>query len=208
MYNRFNSLTDEELVQQWDNDDAKNALYERMLPTLHKLTAQFSEHGGILGYDSDDLLQEASLAFVRAATTYNPDKQAKFQTYLWICVRSHMLNLAKHAQSASERSVASSVSLYEPLNNDNPDIRLIDTLSTEYDFEENVMREQFTDMVLSIANNMLSPYELNVFNMFYIKNLSISDIANKLNCSKKSIANTLYRIRMKFKDKQSQHNLI
>ena len=203
MADDFKSLTDEELVRMWDNEDAKNALYCRMLPTLYKLIAPFNAYG-IQGYDYDDLLQEASLAFTRAVTTYNPGKNAKFRTYLWICVRSHLLNLAKHAKTDSERSINGAVSLYEPLNSENPDIKVIDTLSTESDFEENAVREQLTETILNRAEKILSMFEYTVFKKFYIENSKVSEIAKALGCSVKSVENTLYRIRTKFREAEKK----
>ena len=135
---------------------------------------------------------------MRAVSGYNPDKNARFRTYLWICVRSHLLNLAKKENSTAKNGTL--VSLYEPVNADNPDVRLIDTLSTESDFEESAVRAEITEMIIRDAKKKLSMFELAVFRLFYMKNMRVQDIASKLGCSAKSVENTLYRIRTKFRN--------
>lgn len=44
--------------------------------------------------DFKDLLQEASVAYCKAMTTYNPEKGA-LTTHTWFCVQSHLINLIK-----------------------------------------------------------------------------------------------------------------
>ena len=73
MADDFKSLTDEELVRMWDNEDAKNALYCRMLPTLYKLIAPFNAYG-IQGYDYDDCFRRRHLRSLERSQHIIPGK--------------------------------------------------------------------------------------------------------------------------------------
>lgn len=184
-------LSDEELLKMQDNEDAKNILYSRVLPLLRSLVNHFN----IKGYDRDDLLQEASLAFTGAVNTYRDDKNAQFRTYLYKCARLHLLRLADRMKK--EEQV---VSLFDPVSENSPDIRVIDTLVADDDtFTEELMREQLADLISQVAEDVLSDFEYTVFQMFFIDNHKVADIAELLSCSPKSVENTLYRIRTKLK---------
>lgn len=197
-------MTDNELISLWDNEDAKNVLYLRMLPSVIKITAPFRSRG-ISGYDYDDLLQEASLAFAKAVRSYDPNRNASFRTYLWIRVRSHMLNLVKHSKTDSARSLSNTVSLYDSADNDTPEIRLIDVLSTqESTYEDDAIREQSMELIRKRAKHILSKFEYSVFYL-YLEGKKTAEISDALGCGKKSIENTLQRIRTKFRRSDKLH---
>ena len=184
-------LSDEELLKLGDNEDAKNVLYSRVLPLLRSVASHFV----IRGYDGEDLLQEASIAFTNAMRTYRDDGEAQFRTYLFKCARTHLLNLAKRMKREEQ-----TVSLFDPLNDQSPDILVIDTLISEGDeFTEQVMREALSDLISEIAERELSDFEYTVFQMFFMQGTKVAEIAQMLQCPPKSVENTLYRIRTKLK---------
>jgi len=58
---------------------------------LKKIAWSFSTSTGV---EFDDLFQEAALAYLEAMKTFDPNK-AKFSTYVWHCVSSHLKNYVK-----------------------------------------------------------------------------------------------------------------
>lgn len=191
---QFNELSDEELIKLWKNPDAKDELYLRSLPVLHRLIMPFKQRG-IDGLDSDDLLQEASYAFTKAALSYDPARNASFKTYLWICARSHMLTLARQADDEGD-----TVSLDEPIDGENSDLTLTDTLAVMTTPEEDAVNESCIAVISSAAKRILSKNEYEVFKMRYISEMKPAAIAESLNCSAKSVENALSRIRRKLKN--------
>ena len=190
----YSVLTDEELLLLHDDEDAETILYYRVKPIMRAAAQPFITRG-IDGYDEDDIMQEASLVFTKAMKTYDSSKAAKFRTYLYSCVRSHLLNLVKRSQKNTK-----TVSLFDPIDSENPEILVIDTLVSEEDsFEEEALREQLYSAVGELAAKVLSDFEYTVFVMFFIEHRTASEIAENLSCSIKSIENTLYRIRTKLK---------
>lgn len=194
MTERFEGKTDEELVSL-GTEEAKTVLYTRVMPVLRTCILPFRE--SVDGYDEDDLMQEAALVFLRSVSDYDESKGAKFRTFLYTCVRSHMLNLLKRSKSKK------TVSLYEPVNEQNPDIMVIDTITTSESFEDDAVREQLKDVLSELAAKALSPFELKVFTLFFTENRNASEIASICGCNIKSVENTLYRIRIKLRKRLS-----
>lgn len=190
---QFHELSDEELIKLWKNPDAKDELYLRSLPVLHRLIVPFKQRG-IAGLDSDDLLQEASYAFTKAALSYDPARNASFKTYLWICARSHMLTLARRA--AAENGT---VSLDEPIDGGDSNLTLTDTLAATTTLEEDAVNDRCIALISSAAKRILSKNEYEIFKMRYISEMKPVAIAKSLNCSVKSVDNALSRIRRKLK---------
>jgi RNA polymerase sigma factor (sigma-70 family) len=47
------------------------------------------------GYQPEDITQEAMTAFWQACLNYNPEKGAKFSTFVWTYLRNHLYNLVR-----------------------------------------------------------------------------------------------------------------
>jgi RNA polymerase sigma factor (sigma-70 family) len=71
------------------------------LNLIKKIAMSFSLTTGI---DFDDLCQEASLAYLEAMKTYNPDK-GKISTYVWHCIHNHLKNYIKIEQEENNVSI-------------------------------------------------------------------------------------------------------
>lgn len=199
--NKFSELSNEQLLMLWNDDEAKNALYLRILPILRKAIQPF-KHCESLWLDDEDLIQEASLAFVKAAVSYDVNKSSSFATYLWLCVRSHMLNLTKRAKRNTNQN-GSNLSLYDIVQHDDTaDVRIIDTLAAPTTPEDEALNEQSAQSITETAMHTLSQFEYSVFKLRYINGKSITETAAILGCSKKSAENTLYRVRCKLKSEK------
>lgn len=64
------------------------------LNLIRKIAMSFSLTTGI---DFDDLCQEASLAYLEAIKTYNPNK-GKISTYVWHCIHNRLKNYLKQEE--------------------------------------------------------------------------------------------------------------
>jgi len=71
------------------------------LNLIRKIAMSFSVTTGI---DFDDLCQEASLAYLEAMKTYDPDK-GKISTYVWHCIHNHLKNYVKIEQQENNVSI-------------------------------------------------------------------------------------------------------
>ena len=69
-------MTNEELcmLAQEGNADAEEELICNLLPSLQALAAKFEVQYSGLQIESDDLLQEGSIGFLRAVHSFRPEK--------------------------------------------------------------------------------------------------------------------------------------
>ena len=79
-----------ELIKKSQNGDKKafNTLYKRYGFFLYKICQPFAN----AFKDPQDLLQEGSIAFIKAINTYKVDSEVNFSIYLKKIVRNHLIN--------------------------------------------------------------------------------------------------------------------
>jgi RNA polymerase primary sigma factor len=92
-------------VREKGDTKARNRLVESHLGLVKRMAAAFARRGA----NFEDLVQEGSLALMRAAETFEPDRNVRFATYAAYWIRSHMqrylASLRSH-QYAAPASVA------------------------------------------------------------------------------------------------------
>ena len=128
-------MTNEELciLAQEGNADAEEELIHNLLPSLQALAAKFeAQYSGLL-IESDDLLQEGSIGFLRAIHSFRPEKGNLFQTYASRVSENAMMDYVRKCSSAVP-STGQMLSLdVEPHNDqDNDDSSFYDRLFSEY----------------------------------------------------------------------------
>ena len=85
-------MTNEELVLDYQsgNKDALEALYSQIIKMIEKIIRRYS------GYEElDDLRQEAYFGIVKAAETWNPEKDCSFITYAIYWIRAVIIRYIK-----------------------------------------------------------------------------------------------------------------
>jgi len=178
-------LSDEELVMLVRQSDeiAFKILYERYLPKIRTMTYSFQG----LGYDIDDLVQEATIGFFTAINVYNKDFSA-FSTFCYTCMRRMLISLLRKAGQKKALPNSSIIHTDESFF----ELPAIDDPETEY-----IAREDF-ERLKNRVNTELSSFEREVL-YYYLLDFDYSQISNTLNKSKKSVDNALQRIRQKLR---------
>lgn len=175
MWNRKNSTprpelgldkqTETELAQrarEQGDTVARNRLVESHLGLVKRMAAAFARRGA----NFEDLVQEGSLALMRAAETFEPNRNVRFATYAAYWIRSHMqrylASLRSHQYAApasvaysggksrgtaGQRRLLRTASLDAPLGGESPR-SLVDTLASELENPESVFeRDESRDRV-------------------------------------------------------------
>ena len=128
-------MTNEELcmLAQEGNADAEEELICNLLPSLQALAAKFEVQYSGLQIESDDLLQEGSIGFLRAVHSFRPEKGNLFQTYASRVSENAMMDYIRKCASAIP-STGQMLSLdVEPNNDqDNNESSFYDRLFSEY----------------------------------------------------------------------------
>lgn len=180
-----NFLTDEDLVNQIRNCDDKafKILYERYLPKIRTMTYSFQG----LGYDVDDLVQEATIGFFTAINVYD-FKSSSFSTFCYTCMRSMLIALLR--KSNRKKSMPNSMVIHTDENYF--EISALNNPETDY-----IAREDFEKLKTRIETE-LSKTERSVL-YYYLLGYDYAKIAEVLGLSKKSVDNALQRIRRKLR---------
>lgn len=179
------NLSDEELIRLIRNSDdlAFKILYERYLPKIRTMTYSFQG----LGYDIEDLVQEATIGFFTAINVYN-FKGAAFSTFCYTCMRRMLISLLRKA--GRKKALPNSSIIYT-------DESFFDLISVNDPEAEYIAREDF-ERLKDRINAELSPFERDVL-YYYLLDFDYSGISDILNISKKSVDNAIQRIRQKLR---------
>ncbi len=153
-------MTNEELcmLAQEGNADAEEELICNLLPSLQALAAKFEVQYSGLQIESDDLLQEGSIGFLRAVHSFRPEKGNLFQTYASRVSKNAMMDYIRKCASAIP-STGQMLSLdVEPNNDqDNNESSFYDRLFSEYTkTPEQICIEKETYEEIHHALNMIS----------------------------------------------------
>lgn len=180
-----NTLTDENLVLQTQNNDeySFDTLVSRYLPLIRIKADKY------IDADKDDLVQEGLLGLWSAVQTYDPQKNASFKTYAFICIENRMISGAKKGKG--KKHIPSELLIY--LDSDELG-QIKDSNSPEQSIIE---RESYTGTVNHIKD-ILSTKEFKVLS-YYLAGNTYGQIAEILDCDVKAVDNAIQRIRKKLK---------
>lgn len=180
----MNKISTEELkkllVKARKNDDSAFAqlcrIYEGM---IRKSVSAFESR---IDMPSEDLRQEALIAFSRAVNTYDLEKkEVTFGLFAKICVRNALISQERKSNSRKRRSV-STAELSEA-DDGSSDIKELLTSEGE---KTRLIKERLTDFERSVL-------------AAFVEGKSYAEIAESLGVDKKKVDNTLYRLRKKLK---------
>lgn len=164
--------------------------FERLLdlytPLIDSMTVKF--RSAVSAQDSEDLRQEALVAFYHAVKTFRLEQdQVQFGLYAKDCIRnrliSHLRTLKKHENTVLLEDEESPFSI-ETAEETDPTKRLLD-------------EEAYLALYRRIKST-LSEYENRVW-WLYLSGRTAKDIADALQTEEKSVQNALYRIRKKLR---------
>ncbi len=142
------------------------------------------------GYEREDLIQEGSIALVKAIKTYSPDKGANFKTYATTCIKNGLVTLAQNDSAEKNKLLNEKVDI-EPLAETLPS-NLYDELAA---YEE---REHYESLDKKIKN-ILSDLEYEILHL-YIEGYSYKEIGSKVGKTAKTADNAVQRIRKKIRE--------
>lgn len=194
-------MSNEELVAAIQAGDTSRlgALWDNVCLLIRKMAGRFHRSvGGRGGLEIEDLEQIGFIAMVEAAETYNSQKEAKFATWLCICLRrcfqeaSGRLYLDKQGNLRTKDMLDHAVSLNEPLGDDPQGDTLADIVpdpraeATIGQVEESVWREQLRDAVAGVMWE-LEPEQAEVLYHRFWKNQTYIDAAEELGITDQNV---------------------
>ncbi len=195
----LNELKDEELVElaQSGSEDAINILLERYRPLILSLSSRYF----LRGQDRDDLIQEASIAVLRAIDKFDPKQNSNFAGFVKLVGTQDMIDAIRKSENLNNQVLSDAIST------DANDLEFSavtltgQTIDTE---EELISRIEYFEQ--KKLKDVLSPLEWDVF-IGRLSGKSYQEIANDLFRSVKAIDNALQRIKKKLRNSSDSDNI-
>ncbi len=160
--------------------------FERLVNYCAYMPKEVFEGALKLGYEKEDVYQEAMIALLHALHNFDKERNISFRTYASVCIRNHITSLLRQSQKAKNIPMADYISI--------EDIDLASTSEPENDW---IQKEAFFDIKKQIFE-ALSDFEFEVLRL-YLKGFSYKAIGEKLFKTEKSVSNALSRVRKKLR---------
>lgn len=197
---KYSEINDQELIIMLheSSEEAKDILFEKYKYIIDIEMRKYSSMARSLGYDYNDLYQDALVGFSDALNSYRDDKHAALASFITLCVDRKLQVSIKKAGRLKNKLLNESLSLehiYAAYK-----FPLMDMLSDnkENDPLENILKEEKLQELIASIKNVLSDSEYEVFSLM-INGLKYDEIATLLNKNLKQIDNTIQRVKNKIR---------
>lgn len=147
-----------------------------------------------LGFDPEDLWQEASIALINAIHAYDEDREAGFRTFSSVCIRKKLLSIVRSGYRQKNMAMVG----YESLDSV--------SIASDSNPENEYIRKEENQSYARTLLEGLSPFENSVITL-YLRNMSYAQIAGRLGRDEKSVGNALGRVRQKLRMKEIRKDM-
>lgn len=197
---KYRDTNDEELINMLheSSDDAKDILFEKYKYIIDIEMRKYASMARVLGYDYNDLYQDALVGFSDALNSYRDDRHAALSSFITLCVDRKLQVAMKKAGRLKNKLLNESLSLeyaYDAFASP-----LMDLLSdnSENDPLESIVKEEKMQELVTNIKESLSDFEFEVYSLM-VNGLKYDEIATLLNKNLKQIDNTIQRVKSKIK---------
>lgn len=187
---------DYELVYlaQENNEEARHILHKKYSSFIYCLIDKAYKKYNFITTDIDDVKLECIFILDNAINNYNQDREAKFSSYVKICIETKLKDVIKSNLTKKRKIENNIISLDE-------EIKGIKRQDLIFDNKALVSENYFDiDNFIKIVNKNLSNNEREIL-ILLLKGKKIDEIAILLNIETKKIRNTIYRIKTKLKER-------
>ena len=196
----YGELNDNELISMIheSSEDAKDLLFKKYKYIIDIEIKKYSSMAKLLGYDYNDLMQDALVGFSDALNSYRDDRYTALASFITLCVDRKLQVSIKKAGRKKNKLLNDSLSLeYVYQQYASP---LMDIISDnkENDPLENILKEEKFKELLDKIKNSLSNSEYEVYSLM-INGLKYDEIATLLDKNLKQVDNTIQRVKSKIK---------
>lgn len=196
----YYDISDEQLVFMINenNEDAKDELYKKYSPLIHKELNAVKRSAYALGIEWQDLMQEAMLGFSNAISTYDDTNNTKFITFATMCIRRKLINYINKNSTNKSFTLKSAFSLETEVDEKGTElIMYLKDLDGKEPLNKLMIDEELEEVDTLVKNN-LNEEEQQILELS-IDGKSPNEIAEIIGKPTKTVYNILYRIRKKIK---------
>jgi RNA polymerase sporulation-specific sigma factor len=154
----------------------------------------------LAGGESEDLIQEGLIGFYKAVRDYRTDREASFRSFAELCVTRQIITAIKTAARNKHTPLNTYVSFSHTRAGGGSDqeISLADILPSDpvVDPASQVISSEELRALVQCLGDTLSDLESGVLTM-YLEGRSYEEIAERLDCTPKTVDNALQRVKRK-----------
>ncbi len=165
----YKGYNDYELIYmvKENSDDCRNILYDKYSSILKKISYEFYSKYKNYGYDYDDFLQEAYIAFEKAIIKFDEMNGAIFYTFVILCVRRALISFCRSISNMKYNiSSDNTISIDDiPISDIKSDIRNV----IEFSELEHKIRELIFSLPFDIS--IIMELRINCFTFLEISTL-------------------------------------
>lgn len=178
--------------------DAKDALFLKYRYIIEIEVKKYLSMAHLLGYDYNDLYQDALVGFSLALNSYKEEGNASLPSFISLCVDRRLQVAIRKAGRIKNKILNESLSLEHPYNQ--YAVPLMDLLSdnSKNDPLQNILKEENLKELMKMIEDVLSENEKEVYSLM-LSGLKYNDIAVILDKNTKQIDNTMQRIKGKIR---------
>ncbi len=192
----YTICSDEELIvlSRRGDDAALDSLIGRYIGLVRQKAFRYF----LVGADKEDLLQEGLIGLFKATRDYDETHHVPFHSFAETCVKRQLATAIKAATRLKHGPLNNSVSLSQPLSEDDEEAALMDVIGRDSlpNPEEIVINRERFGILGEKIRRLLSKFERQVL-VYYLQGRSYQEIALFLGKPQKAIDNALQRIKHK-----------
>lgn len=179
------------------SEEANEKIYEKYSPAIESYVKKYMSLIEGTGIDYNDLYQEGLLGLVSAINNYSTNKDIKFSTFAFTCIKRKILTAIKNANRKKHSILNESFSL-DYRNDDSKDSFENLIPSTSEGIDDMLVTKEKEKYFNKRINETFTDFEKEVYEL-KINGFTYEEIANTLGKTYKSIESALFRIRIKLK---------
>lgn len=178
------------------SEEANEAIIKKYSPAIDYFVRKYSPLIEGKGVDESDLYQEGLIGLDSAIKNYQDQKDIKFSTFAFTCIKRRIFSAIKMANRKKNSILNESYSIDYTSDDDKSLENIIK--ANDNGIDDLLVSKEQEDLYNAMVNKELTKFEKEVYEL-RISGLSYQDIAKALGKTVKSIDSSLFRIRIKIK---------
>lgn len=179
-----------------DNEDAVSTIFKKYEPVIDYYARKYVKLVDGKGLDYNDLYQEGLIGLDSAIKTYKDQKNIKFSTFAFVCIKRKIMSAIRKANRKKHSILNESYSIDYKLDYNNSFDNLIS--NNERSIEDLLVGKEQAVFFNKKIEECLTKFEKQVYEL-KVYGFSSEEISKTLNKTMKSIESVLFRIRVKLR---------
>ena len=88
-----------------NDEDSYDVLFQKYSPIIKRIAMDYYKSYSTYGYELDDFIQEGYVAFQKALTKYNPERDVLFYTFVILCLHRSLISFC-HTISNDKKNIS------------------------------------------------------------------------------------------------------